>query len=164
MSNLTLVIGHTGQGKSSFVKNFIKGKNCLVFDINNEYQDLETDVKKPRAKFIGLPAEFIETCFKRRNTNLIFEEATGFLRGAVNMKLQKLIIEKRHKNNNLLFIFHSINRVPPVIYEICNYIILFKTNDQENTILNKYPMLIKPFRELKKAPKFSHKVIKTIDQ
>lgn len=164
MSNLILVIGHTGQGKSTFVKNFIKNRNCLVFDVNNEYPDLESDLKKPRAKFVGLPSEFIEQCFKRRNTNLVFEEATGFLRGAVNMKLQKLIIEKRHKNNNLLFIFHSINRVPPVIYEISNYIILFKTNDQETTILNKYPMLLKPFRELKKAPKYTHKTIKTIDQ
>lgn len=163
MSNLILIIGHTGQGKSTFAKKyFTENKNCFVFDVNNEYPDLEMDFKKPRAKFVGLPNDFIDLCFKRRNTNLIFEEATGFLRGAVNMKLQKLIIEKRHKNNNLVFLFHSINRVPPVIYEIANYIVLFKTNDQEQAIEKKYPALLPAFKKLKTAKQYAHEKIKVI--
>lgn len=159
--NLILVVGSTGQGKSTFVKNTIKGKNCLVFDVNNEYPELGKPFE-PRGKFVGLPEEFLELCFKRANSYLVFEEATGFLKGAVSKDMQRLIIEKRHKNNNLIFIFHSINRIPPAIFELSNFCVLHKTADNPKIVENKYPALFKAFEKLQKAPKFSKLIIKTI--
>lgn len=160
--NLILVVGSTGQGKSTFVKDSIQGKNCLVFDVNNEYPDLDTNPLKPRSKYVGLPEEFLQICFKRANSYLVFEEATGFLKGAVSKELQRLIIEKRHKNNNLIFIFHSINRIPPAIFELSNFCVLHKTADNPKIVENKYPALFAAFQKLQKAPKYSKLIIKTI--
>ena len=64
-----LVIGMMGEGKSEFVKQFIKGNNCIVMDFQNEYGpthkypnqeqiNLSTDVSKSRSLYIG--CEFSE--------------------------------------------------------------------------------------------------------
>jgi hypothetical protein len=159
---LILNIGMTGEGKTTWTKNFIKGKNCLVFDINNEYQDLPTDWKQKRGRFIGIHEDFIQICQIRKNTNLVFEEATGFLQGGISKDLQKLIIAKRHQKNNLIFIFHSINRVPPALFEMCNYVVLHKTADIEKQVEKKNPKLISAFRKLQRSPQYSEIIVKNV--
>lgn len=147
--NLILIIGGTGQGKSTFVnKNLLKNdikKNqfnkdvfCLssnsrpqyIFDINNEYilpddSQIRTHMRNVRCD----DKTFIRNCAQIRNTNIVFEDASGFLRGKQSKEMARLIVARRHANNNYIILFHSINRVPPELMEYCNYLILFKTGD-----------------------------------
>jgi hypothetical protein len=162
--NLFLIIGMTGQGKSTFVKNHaIKDKRCFVFDVNNEYQYLPMDEKAPQARYFGDYKYFLQLCKAKTKTNIIFEEATGFLKGAQGKDIRSLIIAKRHTQNNYFFIFHSVQSVPPDIYLLANYVILFKTNDNPDTIKKKYPRLLRDWLELMRQSGKPCKHIKLID-
>jgi hypothetical protein len=48
-----LVVGGARQGKTPFIKNYCRGNNLLVFDVQNEYGN--------RAKYAGQPTENLPT-------------------------------------------------------------------------------------------------------
>jgi len=157
---LFIVIGHTGQGKSQWTKDFCKnsGKNTYVLDINNEYRGLAGIYPAAHLE----PKKFISECMQLKNTNCIFEEATGYFKGNLGTKINQLIIAKRHAQNNYLFLFHSINSVPPQIMEIADFIVLFKTGDEIKTVHKKYTRLFPYFMDLRNKPKFSKHIFKPI--
>lgn len=163
---LILIIGHTGQGKSTWMQKFIQGKRKYIFDVNNEYKNLPEDnriLPEMRNRDMNMK-KFLENCAVVRNTNICFEDATGFFRGKQSAELSRLMVSKRHTGNNFLFLFHSINRVPPELMEMSNYIILFKTNDNIDIVENKFknPELSQAFLKLQKMKKHSFIEIKTI--
>jgi hypothetical protein len=159
--NTYLIIGAPGMGKSPFVREMIgTDKRCCVFDIANEYGQRTkypgmkplglSDVPgAPRFRYTGVDLmKFIDLCSQRRNSICIFEEATGFLQGKLQLKVTQLIINRYHTGNSYVFIFHSINSVPPRIMEMCNTVVLFKTNDEDYTVLNKYRKIHPLYAEL----------------
>ncbi len=154
-----MIIGMTGQGKSLFTKNLIKDKQSYVFDVNNEYKGIASEVNTSCDE-----NNFISECEKKQNTYCVFEEATGFFNGKIPVRLKKLIIGKRHSGNNYLFLFHSIQDAPPALVRLCNFVVLFKTNDERKTVEKKYEKLYQPFIKLMNAPKYSKLIIKLIDQ
>lgn len=163
---LIIVIGHTGQGKSTWVRNFIKDKRQYIFDVNNEYTDLPSDNRiSSKMRNIDMDKEkFIKICSQLNNTNCVFEDATGFIRGKIEDSFSKLIVAKRHRKNNYILLFHSINRVPPEIMELSNYVILFKTIDNVETVEKKFKneRLTKKFTELQSMKDHSFFQIKMI--
>jgi len=160
-----LAIGMTGQGKSQFVKQFIKGRRCLVFDVQNEYTDLSINPFSERARDCSLnEKKFIELCDKKTKTVLVFEEATGFFEGKTSKEMRRVILSKRHTKNTIILCFHSISSVPPRIMQFTNYVVLYKTNDEEYQVQNKYPSLYEHFLEVKKLPNHNSKTIKLIEQ
>lgn len=154
--NLILVIGHTGQGKTTWLKKFIEGKRAYVFDVNNEY-NYPTDKGPVFAQMRHVDADvkkFLQISEGLKNTNIVFEDATGFLRGRQSPDTMRQIVKKRHTGNNFIILFHSINRVPPELMEMANYLILFKTNDNLEAIDNKFHShdLNELFLKQQKAP------------
>lgn len=164
---LILVIGHTGQGKTTVVNKIIEGKNQYVFDVNNEYHHLSNDkdgfTSKMRNTDLNI-GRFVANCARLKNTNIVFEDATGFLQGRQSREMSRLMAAKRHSQNNYLILFHSINRVPPELMEMSNYILLFKTNDFEDNVVRKFGTgkLHNAFLDLRNKPKFSFFKIDTI--
>jgi DNA helicase HerA-like ATPase len=160
-----LDIGMTGQGKSHFVKNYIAGRACFVFDVNNEYQDLNTNVNATRARHIAVDENlFIKQCHAKKNTICVFEEATGFFEGRTSKDLRRLIVNKRHTGNVYIFLFHSISSVPPRLMQFCNYVVLHKTGDEPYQVETKYPTLYPYYLKLRTMPHQSRLIIKTIPQ
>ena len=161
---LFLIVGHTGQGKTTFVKDFVNGKNQYIFDINNEY-DLPTDTAIfPQMRHVQMDVKkYVEVVQKLKNTNIVFEDATGFLRGRQSAEFMRLIVAKRHTGNNFLLLFHSVNRIPPELMEMANFVVLFKTVDNIDS-MKKFnnATLTANFTELQTMPKFSKKIIKLI--
>ena len=160
------VIGHTGQGKTVWTKKFIEGKRQYIFDVNNEYKDLPLDnIISPKMRNISLDKEhFVRVCMQLNNTNCVVEDATGFLRGKIESDFSKMLAAKRHKGNNYILLFHSINRVPPEIMEMANYVTLFKTNDNIDTVEKKFrnDNLTAKFLALQKMKQHSFFEIKLI--
>jgi len=161
--NLILVIGGTSSGKSPFVKNFIRGKNCLVFDYQNEYgilnkygerntDVLSEDITQPRAKIFCPASQFIQIIKRRRNTNIVWEEATGFFAGRIGQDLTQEILSKAHTGNNFIFIFHSVQRIPKAIIEFANVVVLFRTGDQLEDIKKKIPKVLPQAYDLVRNP------------
>lgn len=173
---LTLIIGGTGQGKSPFVKKMIEGKRCFVYDINNEWgsrtkypgqqaANLSDDINAPRARYTGAkPSEFVKLCMEKTDTNCVLEDATAFFRGSQNQETMLMITRKLFNRNNYIFVFHSINRVPPFFMELANFVVLFKTADQVQNIKGKYASLLPHFLQMQRAPKGSYLVVKLIEQ
>jgi Cdc6-like AAA superfamily ATPase len=157
MSNLFLIIGHTGQGKTTQAKYILKNtaKKEYIFDVNNEYEGYNRETN-------GDFNTFLSNCFNLTDSNCVFEEATGYLTGRTGALMKKLIINKRHTRNNYIFLFHSIADVPPFIFRLSNFIILLKTGDEREIVKGKFIKLYKPFLELQSMPKYSKKIIKTI--
>lgn len=149
--NLFLIVGMTGQGKTTFIlDNAIKDRKCFVFDVNNEYSFLPTfsGADIPQSRFIGDYKGFLEIVALKGESNIVFEEATGFFKGAVSKDLSKLIINKRHTKNNYMFLFHSWRSVPPGIFDLVNVAVVFKTNDNPELVLKKYPSVFKAWRKV----------------
>jgi hypothetical protein len=173
--NLYIVCGAPGMGKSPFIRKLIGDRNrCLVFDIANEYGqrtkyagqapvNLSTNLNDLRARYTGDNLSyFINYCSKKRNTICVFEEATGFFRGATSRETMRLIINRYHTQNTYCFIFHSINSIPPGIMEIANYVVLFKTNDQPETVYRKFVNLGQAYNHLQTEPNGAQVIIKLL--
>lgn len=157
MGSLILIIGHTGQGKSTVAKKIAKagGKKTFVFDVNNEYEGFPRHTE-------GDFSTFLQEVENSYDTNAIFEEATGYLSGRIGDRVKRLVINKRHKRNNYIFLFHSIADVPPFLYRLSNYIYLLKTADLYEVVKQKEPKLLGAWQKLQTAPKYSKVIIKTI--
>lgn len=157
MGSLILIIGHTGQGKSTAAKKLARtGKKApFVFDVNNEYSEF------PRHTDGNFP-EFLTEVESLTDSNVIFEEATGYLSGRIGDRVKRLVINKRHKRNNYIFLFHSIADVPPFLYRLSNFIYLLKTADLYEVVKQKEPKLLAAWQKLQSAPKYSKIIIKTI--
>lgn len=173
--NLYIVCGAPGMGKSPFIRKLIGDRNrCFVFDIANEYGqrtkyagqvpvNLSTNNNDLRSRYIGDNLSyFINLCSKKRNTICVFEEATGFFQGMTGKETSRLIINRYHTQNTYCFIFHSINSIPPRIMEISNYVVLFRTNDQDETVYRKYPRLSQAYNHLQTEPNGTQVIIKLI--
>lgn len=155
LGKLYLIIGFAGSGKSTLTRKLINHKNQLIFDVNNEYK-LPFDNKLPQSRFIGDYDEFVEVSEKKKNTFVVFEDATGFFSGRVNTKTMRAIVKRRHQNNNYLFLFHSIHQVPKGLFLHANYLAIFKTNDIIEDVLKKFPKLEETFKRVNSDsyPKF----------
>lgn len=137
-----------------------------MYDINDEYSELEIskegNLKKCRVTPMDFDFEdFQNLVTKRRDTNCVFEEATGFFRFRGGKTTMRILVNKRHTNNNYIFIFHSIKQVPKDLFELVNFIVLFKTNDLFPDIKNKRPELQKAwFYNNRASNKFINQTIK----
>lgn len=142
-----LFIGHTGRGKSKAIKDFIKDLKCpkYVYDINKEYENIlmpSLDID-----------EFTEKVQNKKNSIIIFEEATIFFSNKGRNKLIiNLLVRKRHTKNIIILVFHSLRTVPINILELIDYIHLFATNDNPKLIEEKfsqYPAIINQYFDIK---------------
>lgn len=158
--SMYIVMGAPGMGKSPFSQKMIHGRRCLVFDINDEYGArtkykgqtpilLSSDVRQERCRYVGDDiGVFTKLAMAKKNTIVIFEEATAFFRGKQKHLTSRLIIGRIHTGNTYVFLFHSINRVPPELMEIADIAVLFKTNDEDDTVKRKYRRLYEPYKIL----------------
>lgn len=172
--NTYLVIGAPGMGKSPFVKKLIEGRRCFIFDIANEYGvrvkyngqrpvNLSNNPNDMRARYVGDDfKKFISLCMQKKDTICVFEEATAFFQGRIGLETIKLIINRYHTGNTYVFCFHSINSVPPRIMEMSNYVVLFKTSDQINTVNNKYGRIAPHFQDLQVRENGEKHIIKIV--
>ena len=169
--NLYILIGAPGEGKTPFCKKMIGGagtgepeRRCFVFDINNEYGprskygtdkpfNLSTNANDFRSRYIGDDIEmFVMRAMRKTDTVVVMEEATAFFEGRTSKLTRRMIINRYHTRNVYLFLFHSINSVPPRIMEIANFVVLFKTNDETDTVYRKYSRLGPYFEDLQQYP------------
>jgi DNA helicase HerA-like ATPase len=140
-----IIVGSTGTGKTTLVKSLIKGKekNTLVFDPNYSYSECVQ---------IDCPYKLVNIALKSNNKNIIFEEATAYFVGAREKELRNLLIRHRHLKHNIFLIYHFLNSIPPTVFAVCNYFIIFKTLDKYNLYL---PFEIPTIKE-----KFKFKILK----
>lgn len=174
MAELYIVCGAPGMGKSPFVRKLIEGRACFIFDIANEYGTrvkypgqqpigLTNNTNEIRSRYIGVDVnQFVKLAGQKRKTIVVFEEATGFFRGMVQQDTVRLIIGRFHSQNTYVFIFHSINSIPPRIMEIATITVLFKTLDESHKVATKYSRLLEAYTYLQTKPNGENVILKML--
>jgi hypothetical protein len=169
MASSMALIGMPEQGKSKFVTNYLKDtpqRGALVYDVNGyEYGDkwgvnLSLDIKQKRCRYVGRDLPEVEDRYKtfmelvrgRQNTDVVFEEATGYMAGRLQNKIVTMVIDRRHTGNNYIFMFHSIHSVPPSLLLHLSFIYLFKTEDEEDQVKAKSRKLVAPWKIMQSRP------------
>jgi DNA helicase HerA-like ATPase len=131
-----LIVGSTNTGKSTFLRTKLlkvtNKRSIIIYDVNNEHSDLYP------YKFMDFEP-FMLKLTKVSNAVIAIEEATIFFNNrSTSDELNKLLVEKRHSNNYIFLCFHSLRSVPRFVYDLCNYITIFKTNDSPSMIEQKF--------------------------
>jgi len=130
-----VIVGGTGTGKSTFARKIIneeikKGKKPYIFDVNNEYSDLPRSINFD---------EFLDELIKKENTIAVIEEATVFVSNKQwDKRILEILVKKRHSNNSIVFLYHSLRAVPVNIADLANYFCIKKTNDNPQIIATKF--------------------------
>lgn len=153
--NAIIVCGARGHGKTTLVKKIIepveKGR-LLINDVNGEYY-------KPARKPLEME-DFLLCACTVEDTVIVFEEATIFFSTRSSDKsVKRLLVQSRHTNNFLIFVFHSINAIPNYILELVDKIYLFHTNDTEEIVKSKNRMLLPAYNDVH-GKKFICKIVK----
>lgn len=168
-----IICGAPGQGKSPFIRDYIKDKKCFVYDVQNEYGqatkypgqvpvNLSANPSDERARYTLWNHEgFISECAKKQNTICVFEDATMFFEGRTIPKMRELLARRRFTGNNYLLVFHSIESVPPRMMQFSDYVVLFKTGDELKGVERKYSKLVTAFTTLQ-GQKEGYITVKTL--
>lgn len=145
-----IVVGATGMGKTTWLKNMLRTvhpENLFLYDVNAEYTEL---YNAPLPDF----DKFSDEAKHKRESVIVFEEATIFLnnRGS-NVSLIDVLVRKRHTKNIVFLVFHSFRAVPKYIIDLCNYMVIHKTNDTVDLVARyKNDTITKAFSEILAAP------------
>lgn len=130
MGKCLIQTGKPGAGKTTFTKKRIekwKGDK-LIFDPNKEYG----------VEYMSMP-NFLEEAKTRKNTLIVFEEATIFFKAqGVNPDIVELLVKRRHDNNFYILNFHALAQVPLYILAFADYFNVFKTIDQQGQVERKF--------------------------
>lgn len=172
------LIGMTKQGKSRYARRLITERGqenfgAFVNDVNDEYGQyrrdretgalmpsvgLTTDVTAYRSRYVhdmdkggNSMKEYLKLVARKKNTTCIFEECTAFFKGRTPDVLCEIIINKGHTLNNYVFCFHSIRSVPPELLGLMDYVVLFKTADNESIVKGKDQKLLPYWLKLQGA-------------
>lgn len=146
-----IVVGRDQTGKTTWIKNRLVAnfRHVLVFDVNGDYNK--------NTQYTS-PSEFLNKAIKARGHLIIFEESTIFFpnAGLLDERIRELIVTKgkNHRGNTLVFVYHSLRAIPVQLMDLANWLILFKTNDNEGLIRAKYKFnqpLLTAFNKIKEA-------------
>lgn len=173
LNAVTVLVGAPGTGKTTYAKKIIENmgssRGVLIFDNNREKAYREYNSMKlerfPYWKkkgvyrlFTGDLDAFLTALYDYgRNMSLVLEDSTSYLTGNVDEKVRKLLTERRHRNLDILFTYHSLSRIPPMVYEMCNFLVIGKTNDSVAKLkeLSKLPnpaQVLETWQKVKASP------------
>jgi hypothetical protein len=152
-----IVVGGTGMGKTTLNKYYLRqvNKECIwLYDVNNEY----TEFVPPNYVLPKFDV-FCEKASKLSQAVMLFEEATIFLSNkGSNRILIDILVRKRHTQNVIFLVFHSLRFVPKYLLDLCNLMVLLKTNDPEHVVKAfEHEALLNAYTELKKSPMLLNK-------
>jgi hypothetical protein len=128
LGNIHVICGNTGTRKTTLIKKFISKLNqneILIYDINKEYG---REVLPPFY-------EFLQAIKHARNKIIIIEDATIFLKKrGYEAEIEEALVLRRHQNNYIILVFHSLKKIPTYIFELMNILTLFHTEDKQKDI------------------------------
>ena len=146
MSKVIAIIGQKRRGKSTRTKELIiaSGKPTLIYDVNGEYG------------VANVPdmGGFFENAKKATGKTVVFEEATIFFVGnSMKKQMLELLVRARHTGNTYILVFHSLSDCPNYVLRLCDWLVLFATQDSwtyVKTAFNGLDKVLEAFIDVKK--------------
>lgn len=134
----TICVGRRGCGKTTMSKKLLSSRPkempCVIYDINKEYQDFYPE------PFVDFDVFLLKIANEKvRHTYILIEEATIFFSTSSRFEeMINVLVRARHTGNIVQLNFHSFRAVPKNIYELLDYVIVFKTNDALKWVQDKF--------------------------
>tara|TARA_R110002073_G_scaffold77799_2_gene188149 strand:+ start:3738 stop:4250 length:513 start_codon:yes stop_codon:yes gene_type:complete len=156
-----LIVGSRGSGKTTAaLKIADKFPNQLILDLYNEHTgDLVVNGQIPKKGIKRISQEaadpkiLFEILARLRNHFILLEDSTIIFSGNVSdANIKRVVIGSRHHHNTIIFIFHSLQRIPLFLFEQANYLTLFKTTETKQTFYRiGSPEIERIYNELSKS-------------
>lgn len=159
----TICIGRRGCGKTTMSKKLLDERPAnmpvIIYDINNEYSTYYTE------PFLEFPV-FLQKVSdeKIRKTYILIEEATIFFSTRSRFEeMMNVLVRARHTGNIIQLNFHSFSSVPKNIYHLLDYVVVFKTNDSEKDVTDRFdnPEILQAYKDgITSKDKYYNRVVK----
>lgn len=162
---LTLNVGGTGTGKSTYVYDLIKkGVRLFIFDVQNEYTEVpyfNKDQPCKQMRYYGDFEKFLDIVEKLpKGFCVVVEEASGEFSSNVGQRFTKIILSKRHTMTSWVLNFHGLQMIPPRICTYKDVILLRKTGDYEKDVQKKFPELVDIWKKIRSSKnRYEKKII-----
>jgi hypothetical protein len=145
----SICIGKRGCGKTTLSKQLLdirpRGMPCIIYDVNNEYKDYYPEEFEDFDVFlIKISGEDV------RRHYILIEEATIFFNTQSNyFEMKNLLVRARHTGNIIQLNFHSFASVPKGIYNLLDYVTVFKTNDTLKNVTDRFdnPGVVQAYKD-----------------
>jgi hypothetical protein len=145
----SIAIGKRGSGKTTYSKLLLDKRNkampVIIYDINNEYHDYYDE------PFDEFPVFLVKISDEKiRKTYILIEEATIFFSTRSRFEeMMNVLVRARHTGNIIQLNFHSFSSVPKNIYHLLDYVTVFKTNDSEKDVTDRFdnPNVLAAYKE-----------------
>jgi hypothetical protein len=164
---LTIVLGYTGTGKSTFVKEKIvqsklkSGSRVLVItphDIDQAWDDVPfIDLHNKELKsFKGIRRNIADSTVLEdinqnyRNGLIVFDDCRSYITANTLNDLHTLLISRKQRGLDICVVAHGFTEIPPKFYTFCSEFVLFQTRDSIKRIRNylSKPELVENIQEL----------------
>lgn len=170
MSGLrSICVGRSGCGKTTLTKKMLmlrpEKMPCMVYDINAEYYSFYPAPFEDFQVFLSKLTERDEKGIDIiKHYYIVIEEATIFFNTHSNFEeMKNILVRARHTGNIIQLNFHSFSSIPKGIYNLLDYVIIFKTNDNEKSITDRFdnPAVLEGARLARESDnKHFYKVVK----
>ena len=153
-----IIIGGRGSGKTYFLEHLLNPSNTVVFEL------AKTD------RWQGFTKYFFEDYLTGKvnikdiaNKKVVFEDATSYISSNMKNTLKTLTVYSKQVGSDVYLIFHSINIVPPFLWNLVNYIVMFKCARPRENSLNAdyYGEILQKWNKLEKAKPYTYYEIVT---
>ena len=145
----SVCVGKRGTGKTTISIALLnkrpKGMPVLIYDVNNEYSEIYPEPLEDFQSFLARVSDP-----QIENHYILIEEATIFFSTRSRFEeMLNVLVRARHTGNIIQLNFHSFASVPKNIYHLLNYVIVFKTNDSEKDVHDRFdnPKVIQAYLE-----------------
>lgn len=113
-----LIVGGRGTGKTTYLENLLPNDStiCELF-VTERYKNF-----KKRVRFDDLK---LSNCV---NTKIIIEDATQIVMGGGTLRLRQIMVGCKQMGSDVFMVFHSVNFIPPFVYALFDYMVLFASD------------------------------------
>lgn len=153
-----IIVGGRGSGKTYFLENRLPAGRSIVVEL------YKTE------RWQGYDKIFFEDLINKKvnykqlaNKAVIFEDATSYISSNMTNEMKRLIVFSKQLGSDVYIVFHSINIVPPFLWYLWNYIILFKCAKPKRTaaIVDNYSEILQKWQICERSKPFHFEIIQS---
>lgn len=112
-----IIVGARGTGKTTYLEQALKGKNNVVV-----FQLFIDERYKGHEKRLYQDFKIDNTLVNKR---IVIEDATQLIGCNPKNDIRKIVVSSKQIGSDVFFIFHSFNVVPPYLWQLFDYCIVF---------------------------------------
>ena len=179
-SNVFLVVGGRGRGKTTFIQNLLEKSpqpKKLVVDTfaHPAYADYTAVTLQELYNFKNynglfhlaepqIESHLADVSKLVRNTMIVFEDCLKYIQPNPQPAIRNICLDSKQKGNDVFFLYHSWSQVPPKLATWADYAIIFKTQEtfenQKSRLGGIYSAIYPAYKQVEKSK--NHYEVKSV--